>query len=85
MGQLTVRNLDEIIVDALKQRARQHGRSAEAEHRLILREALLNDGQFSREEIDAFNATAERLRARLKTSAPSTDVIREMRDTRHAG
>lgn len=40
MGQLIVRNLDEALVLALKRRAARHGRSAEAEHREILREAL---------------------------------------------
>jgi len=40
MANLVVRNLDQRIVDALKQRAAQHGRSAEAEHRALL-EALL--------------------------------------------
>jgi plasmid stability protein len=41
MANLVVRNLDQRIVDALKQRAARHGRSAEAEHRLLLEEALL--------------------------------------------
>jgi plasmid stability protein len=41
MAQLIVRNLDESIVRALKIRAAEHGRSAEAEHREILRQALL--------------------------------------------
>ena len=41
MGQLIVRNLEEEIVQALKERAGRHGRSAEAEHREILRQALL--------------------------------------------
>lgn len=40
MGQLIVRNLDDDLVRALKVRAARHGRSAEAEHRAILREAL---------------------------------------------
>ncbi|MCG8123343.1 MAG: DNA-binding protein [Candidatus Thiodiazotropha taylori] len=40
MASLVVRNLDQSIVDALKQRAARHGRSAEAEHRALL-EALL--------------------------------------------
>ena len=40
MTRLLVRNLDPDIVNALKQRAAQHGRSAEAEHREILRNAL---------------------------------------------
>jgi plasmid stability protein len=37
---LIVRNIDESLARALKQRAAEHGRSAEAEHREILREAL---------------------------------------------
>lgn len=41
MTNLIVRNLEERIVQALKQRAVRHHRSAEAEHRVILEEALL--------------------------------------------
>jgi plasmid stability protein len=41
MANLVVRNLDQHIVDALKQRAVQHGRSAEAEHRALLETLLL--------------------------------------------
>ena len=41
MANLVVRNLDQQIVDALKQRAAAHGRSAEAEHRLILQQTLV--------------------------------------------
>lgn len=37
---LVVRNVDEDITLALKQRAAAHGRSAEAEHREILKAAL---------------------------------------------
>lgn len=37
---LVVRNVDEDIALALKQMAANHGRSAEAEHREILRAAL---------------------------------------------
>jgi antitoxin FitA len=37
---LVVRNIDEDIALALKQRAAAHGRSAEAEHREILRTVL---------------------------------------------
>lgn len=40
MAQLIVRNIDQDIVDLLKRRAATHGRSAEAEHREILRDAL---------------------------------------------
>jgi plasmid stability protein len=44
-NQLIVRNLDEEVVRELKLRAARHGRSAEAEHREILREALLPRGE----------------------------------------
>ena len=40
MGQLIVRNVDDELIRALKIRAAQRRRSAEAEHREILREAL---------------------------------------------
>ena len=41
MANLIVRNLDPRIVDALKQRAASHGRSAEAEHRALLESLLV--------------------------------------------
>jgi len=41
MAQLIVRNLEEALVQRLKRRAGEHGRSTEAEHREILRAALL--------------------------------------------
>ena len=49
--QLIVRNVEEGLVRALKRRAASHGRSAEAEHREILRAALVQDderGSFKR-------------------------------------
>lgn len=39
--QLIVRNLEEEVVRELRLRAARHGRSAESEHREILRQALL--------------------------------------------
>jgi len=41
MSQLVVRNLPPELVARLKRRAAEHGISAEAEHRQILKEALL--------------------------------------------
>ncbi len=41
MANLIVRNIDESIVKALKKRASQQGVSAEAEHRKILEQVLL--------------------------------------------
>lgn len=40
MSSLIVRNVDEQLVARLKERAARHKHSAEAEHRLILRDAL---------------------------------------------
>ena len=40
MAQLLVRNIESDVVRELKIRAARHGRSAEEEHRQILREAL---------------------------------------------
>ena len=40
MASLLVRGLDDALVKALKARAGEHGHSAEAEHRVILKEAL---------------------------------------------
>jgi plasmid stability protein len=40
MAQLIVRNIEKSLVESLKRRATRHKRSAEAEHREILRQAL---------------------------------------------
>jgi plasmid stability protein len=47
MRQLIVRNVEEAVVTALRARAARHGRSAEAEHREILRGALLRGSSSS--------------------------------------
>ncbi len=47
MANLLVRDLDPKVVSALKRRAAKHGRSAEAEHREILRQALLGPSKKS--------------------------------------
>ena len=73
MAQLTVRNLEEAVVRALRQRAAAHGRSAEAEHRELLRNALLPDRE-------SFRARARGLRRRLRSTVDSTDLIRADRD-----
>lgn len=74
MAQLTVRNVDDEIATALKLRAQLAGRSAEAEHRRILEEALR-----PRRAADFF----ERVRAervRLGPGAPdTTSLLREDR------
>lgn len=42
MAQLIVRNVEDAVVRALKVRAARKGHSAEAEHRELLRQALLD-------------------------------------------
>jgi len=44
MAQLLVRNIEDDVVRELKLRAARHGRSAEEEHREILRAALRQAG-----------------------------------------
>lgn len=41
MANLIVRNIDDRVAQALKERAARHNRSAEAEHRAILEEVLV--------------------------------------------
>ena len=49
MAQLIVRKLEPEVVARLEERAGRKGRSAEEEHRAILREALLGTGAGSSE------------------------------------
>jgi plasmid stability protein len=51
MANLIVRNIDEAIVLALKKQAGQHGISAEAEHRKILEQVLLQPPRKSLAEV----------------------------------
>jgi plasmid stability protein len=52
-GNLHVRNLDDELIARLKRRAARHGRSTEAEHREILRQALINEDEASFEKLAA--------------------------------
>ena len=51
MANLIVRNIDDAIVQALKQLASRHGVSAEAEHRKILEQVLLQPPKKSFAEV----------------------------------
>ena len=73
VAQLTVRNVAQQVVRSLKRRAAAHGRSAEAEHREILRRALL-EGE------ENFASRAKELRQRLRSSLDSSEIIRADRD-----
>ena len=76
MGQLTVRKVDDELIRRLKIRAAEHGRSAEAEHREILKQALLPEAA-----AEDFWALAIGLRKEgPKMPGDSADIIRQMRD-----
>lgn len=77
-GNLQVRNLDDDLIVRLKRRAARHGRSAEAEHREILRQAL------SSEVEPSFVELAAKLREMTKhrRQTPSEKLMREGRQKR---
>ena len=77
MANLVVRNLDQRIVDALKQRAAQHGRSAEAEHRALLETLLLRPkGKSFVEALEAMpNVGQDEDFERVEDNAGNNDVF----------
>lgn len=74
-GNLHVRNLEDDLIARLKRRAARHGRSTEAEHREILREAL------AQEEGGSFEKLAADLRRLTKSrkQTPSEVLLRDGR------
>jgi antitoxin FitA len=77
-GSLHVRNVDDELIVRLKRRAARHGRSAEAEHREILRQALAPEAEL---EIKPLLAKIRALSAGRKQT-PSETLQRESRDER---
>lgn len=80
MATLTVRNLDEEVIRRLRIRAAEHGRSAEAEHREILRLALVADEkqQVGREQV-AQRLAEFRHRTAGRGSSPTAALLQEAR------
>ena len=77
-GNLRVRKLNEDLIAKLKRRAARHGRSTEAEHREILRQALAGEVEPS------FDTLAAELRklAKRRKQTPSEVLLRAGRDER---
>lgn len=77
-GNLHVRNIEDELIARLKRRAARHGRSAEAEHREILRQALAAEIEPS------FETLAAELRklTRRRKQTPSEVLLREGREER---
>ncbi|HZO86707.1 MAG TPA: hypothetical protein VFB38_00105 [Chthonomonadaceae bacterium] len=75
MPQVLVREVEPAVVERLKQRAQRHGRSLEAELRVILRQAVGLDMQAALEELrriqDDFAG---------RTFSDSTELLREDRE-----
>ncbi len=66
MATLTIRNLEDKVVDALKARARRNSRSLEAEVRALLRDVATGDSPESLRDL------ADRIAA-LTPDVPQTD------------
>ena len=78
MAQILVRDLDEKVVERLKRRAREDGRSLQSEVRLILEQAALEP----RVDMEAARKICEEFRRRFKGRRfPDTvELIREDRE-----
>jgi plasmid stability protein len=77
-GNLHVRNLEDDLIVRLKRRAARHGRSTEAEHREILRQALATETEPSFEQL----AAELRSLTAGRQQTPSEVLLREGRDER---
>jgi antitoxin FitA len=79
MATLTVRNLEDDVVRRLRVRAAEHGRSAEAEHREILRAALADDDRLAARQQAAERLADFRRRTGGRGSAAATELLAESR------
>ncbi len=75
---LIVRNLDDEVVVKLRLRAARNGRSAESEHREILKQALLGEFEFDFLEM----AAKFRELTKDRTHTPSEQLMRDGRQER---
>ncbi len=84
MATLTVRNLDDELVRRLRIRAAQNGRSAEAEHREILRLALIGVEQQEPIDRELVAARLAEFRNRLagRGSPSVVELLEESRNER---
>lgn len=77
MAQILVRNLDESVIERLKARARNNGRSLEAEVRQILMQSAKVDMAASRRRIMEI-----RKKMQGRSFTDSVELIREDREMR---
>lgn len=76
MASVTIRNLDDEVVAALKRRARANNRSLEAELRVVL------DREVRGQTTEDFTALAARIRAMTPKDRPQTDSVELLREDR---
>ncbi len=81
MANLHIRDVDEILVRKLHQRAKANGRSAAEEHRRILRDSLLGGNPVDIHELAA-QLRAVVAASGYKSDKPAEELIREDRDSR---
>ncbi len=77
MANLSIRNLDDKVVERLKKKAKDNGRSLEAELRVLLKQAA------NRKSPEELLAIADRISAMTPDDVEQTDstkIIREFRD-----
>jgi plasmid stability protein len=82
MTQITIRRLDPLVIEGLKKRAANAGRSMEEEARKILSQAVIDD---QLEHQRAWLKEMDKVRTRLfgdKVFPDSTPLIRRMRQER---
>ena len=79
MAQITIRNLDDAVLSALKRRALQAGVSMEEEARRTLAMAVGVDRKAARAQVDAVRSAIGKPDAR---EATTEEIVRQMRDER---
>jgi plasmid stability protein len=76
MPTLTIRNVDDEVVQRLKAQAKQHGRSLEAEAREILAQAA------QKPTLSEFRERARRIAAMTPKDVKQTDSVELLREDR---
>ncbi len=80
MANLTIRNLDDEVVKRLKKKAKDNGRSLEAELRLLLSEEAQRPSRHPSRGAE-LRARAERIAA-MTPDVPQTDSVELLREDR---
>ena len=82
MGAITIRNIDDAVVSAIKRKAAEHGVSMEEEIRKLLASTYSDDQQ--RRQREWAERQLERMRRGElpKSTVSSVETIREMREER---